>query len=1011
MSTPAIDPTTSAFLAHLRRGGSYAYFWGASEAKNERNQPVKKQTWWYPVDRPAPLPPERTGYGPMHLYVGIHPVAAIPEERRNSKGEVYKPKPASVRPYASEVAAINCLFAEFDFKSYASPEDCIAHINQLLPPPSARVLSGGGVHCYWFLASPYLLDTEERRARAAAAQADFVKKVGGEKESKDLARVLRLPGSHNYKAAYGPDYPEVRFDKVDFALLYVLDDLVERRSPRAQVVNAWDRYDGTDDEVAKADRALSRLSLARCDNYAEWMAVGMSLRSLGLEGLRLWDAWSRRSPKYHAGLCDEKWADITREVRGLGIGSLYAWAKQDDPGGEPRKIRPLERSVRPVVALEPPHPATDPLPSAVPARPLTVDQARALLVQEVNAYLETPLPTEVLVLAFPPGLGKSHTSVAAIEELARKHKRGIYCAPRKDFFVDVARASRKINANDGTTEQLWYAWEGRTAEREDGTTPCLYPEAMTTWLARGHGALGLCASRLCGWRYVSGPNACAYHRQKTTDRPIIFAQHAHAVLGHPLMETVSVVIGDENPLETFTHLWRIPRRWIVPKNLDPQDALADLLNELQRISQRIEAGDIEKSVLSGPALLSELGGPEAVLAACTNPAIDDEAPRIFAEYEVNSVDYNHTPALAALLRAEATEALAGRSCLERVIVNADGLLLLRGYRAADTLPPHVIWLDATANEAVYRELFWPRPVRVVRPQVEFKGRVHVVADRSWSKTSLVRDDAAGDAQLVKDKSGQERAQQLQELISHIVTTRAYTSPAIVTYKDLGDALLADLPGGKLHFYGSRGSNALEHCDALIVAGTPQLSRQGLITLAKMVFKRRLRPFDEAWEEVDRAYHGIVDAEGRQLAYPVSTFSRDADLAALHWQLCEAELIQALHRARPLLRDVDVWLLSSRPLDGVPVHKLWSLRELFEAPLGVDVWLWRRVWSWAQQRYAETSEGDIAFSTRDIAATFNVVPAAAGKYLDLLVAQLPEAEETRAVVKGRGQPPRALRRLS
>jgi hypothetical protein len=649
--------------------------------------------------------------------------------------------------------------------------------------------------------------------------------------------------------------------------------------------------------------------------------------------------------------------------------------------------------------------------TAVAAPPLTVEQARALLAQEVQAYLDNPTPTEVLVLAFPPGLGKSHASIGAIEELARRHKRGIYCAPRRDFFTDVQRASRKMNGAQGDTDDLWFAWEGRTSKREDGSTPCMYPEAMTTWLARGHNALGLCASRMCGWRYVSGPGACAYHQQKTTEKPIIFAQHAHAVLGHPLMETTTLLIGDESPLETFTQRWRIPRRYLLPKDLDPQDELADLLSSLQQVSQRIEQGEIDGPALSGPELLAELGGPEAVIAACTNPALLDDAPRVSTEGEVEGVDYNHAPALAALLRAEAGEALAGRSYLERVVATAEGCTLLRGYRAAATLPPHVIWLDATANEAVYAELFWPRPVRVVRPEVEFAGRVHVVADRTWSKTSLVKDDEQGDAQLVKDASGQERAQQLHELVVHIIATRGYQAPAIVTYKDIGEALLGGSPGGNLHFYGSRGSNALEGCDALIVAGTPQLSKRDLVTLAKMVYKRRLRPFDEAWEEVDKPYHGIVDAEGRALAYPVSTFSRDADLAALHWQLCEAELIQAVHRARPLLRDVDVWLLSSRPLDGVPVHKLWSLRELFSAPLGVDVWVWRRVLAWAQERYAQAAQGEIAFDTRDIIAAFNLAPASAGKYLDLLVAALPLAEETRAVVKGRGQPPRAVKRAS
>lgn len=985
---PTLTPEARALLDHLHRGGAYSFWWSTPT----------KRTEWFEVGQYRPLPNGRS-----NAYYGVHPVHSLPTH--NSAGiEVGTVDPATGRPVSLAgvrsqtplIAAINCLYAEFDVKQEAFGGDWAAldaHVADLLPPPSAIVESGGGLHVYWLLAAPYLLDTPERRERAREAQADWVARVGGDPGAKDLTRVLRVPGTLNHK--YDPPRP-VSFRHLDLRQLYVLDDLIPCRAPRAHVANAWERWNGPySDEVSRARRALGRLHPLRADSYDDWLRVGMSLRDLGADGLRLWEEWSARSPKYRAGECDAKWRGFAHERRGITLGTLFALAAEDDPNGEPQRIMARERRVE--------HQARPTTPEPGAARAMSVDAARDLLRAEIMAYLDNPTPTEILVIAAPPGLGKSYLGVLAAETIARRGRRVLYCAPRRDFFTDIVGASRKINGAGFDPLSLWYPWLGRTSERTDGTTPCAYPEAMEGWLAKGHGAISLCSSRLCGWQYVSGPHACAYHRQKGQPEPIIFAQHAHSVLGHPLLETCHLVVGDENPLEVFTHRWRIPRRAIVPSWAPPDDRLTDLLDHLRELSQRVDAGDIERP-LSGRDLLAQLGGAEAVLAAVVNPVDIGKAPPVRVQADVAKADYNHVPALCGLLRAEAEEALAGRAYLERVVVTAEGLLLLRGYRASELLPPHVIWLDATANEDVYRELFWPRPVRVMRPNVALRGRIHQVTDRSWARTGLVTQDG----ELATDPFGSPRLGQLQQLIDTIVARHGYRAPAVVTYKDIGMAMFDDLPGGRLHFYGSRGSNALEGCDALFVAGTPQLARGDLVTLASMVYKRRLRPFDEGWAQYWRPYDMPPDAEGRVPHFPVSTFA-DPDLQALHWQLCEAELIQAVHRARPLLHDVDVWLLTNRPLDGVPIHRLWSLRELLAdggTPEGVDPWVWGQVWPWAEQRYREAAAGQQAFDIRDLRAAFGLTSATAQRYLEILAARLGGHIES-AVMKGRGRPARAL----
>lgn len=107
----------------------------------------------------------------------------------------------------------------------------------------------------------------------------------------------------------------------------VVLDLLQRRKPAPPRTTA----PGGDD-VARAQAWLDRLSPSRADDYDTWVGVGMALAELGDDGLRLWDAWSRRSAKWRDGECAAKWRSFTPGA-GVRLGSLKFWADQDDPAG------------------------------------------------------------------------------------------------------------------------------------------------------------------------------------------------------------------------------------------------------------------------------------------------------------------------------------------------------------------------------------------------------------------------------------------------------------------------------------------------------------------------------------------------------------------------------------------------------------------------------------------------------------------------------------------------------
>lgn len=200
------------FLAHLWRGGAVGYY----------HYLPQRRSLWFSAGEP---PPVEAGAAKTNLYFGVHPCTAIPP--CNAYGEVTAPE--HVRGQLRYIAAINCLYAEFDAKHYGGKEGILAHIDALTTPaPSAIVDSGGGYHLYWLLHDPYLLDTETRTATARLIQDRWVGVVGGDPGVKDLPRILRVPGSCNYK--YDPP-PEVRWVALDLRRTYPLNALTAHLPP------------------------------------------------------------------------------------------------------------------------------------------------------------------------------------------------------------------------------------------------------------------------------------------------------------------------------------------------------------------------------------------------------------------------------------------------------------------------------------------------------------------------------------------------------------------------------------------------------------------------------------------------------------------------------------------------------------------------------------------------------------------------------------------------------------
>jgi RepB DNA-primase from phage plasmid len=110
------------------------------------------------------------------------------------------------------------LFTDIDFKATA-PDLAQVMLESFPFPASAIVESGGGLHAYWFLASPIPLPAEAERAKKALRKlAHF---LGGDLAAAEPARILRVPGTLNHK--YKPPRP-VQVAGFDPSRVYELSD-------------------------------------------------------------------------------------------------------------------------------------------------------------------------------------------------------------------------------------------------------------------------------------------------------------------------------------------------------------------------------------------------------------------------------------------------------------------------------------------------------------------------------------------------------------------------------------------------------------------------------------------------------------------------------------------------------------------------------------------------------------------------------------------------------------------
>ena len=257
--------------------------------------------------------------------------------------------------------------------------------------------SPGKQHVYWLCEGLEMGQFGGIMARVAS--------YGADPAATDLARVLRLPGFYHRKGE-----PQlVRIISESGAKPYTADEITRAFPP----INGheYEPQYRTSDETEEIDEQTHRqltdaLTHLDANEYAEWVNIGIALKTLGERGFALWDAWSWSSESRKEADPRAKWDTFKPERTSWKSVFKKAQAKGWRPKTEQEHNRPPK-----------PPPRTQAPPDLDHKQPGKPEEYKPPIINVsdlLRMEFEDPLfaidkfvPEGVTLIAGPPKIGKT----------------------------------------------------------------------------------------------------------------------------------------------------------------------------------------------------------------------------------------------------------------------------------------------------------------------------------------------------------------------------------------------------------------------------------------------------------------------------------------------------------------------------------------------------------------------------------------------------------------------------
>jgi Protein of unknown function (DUF3987)/Primase C terminal 2 (PriCT-2)/RepB DNA-primase from phage plasmid len=189
-----------------------------------------------------------------------------------------------------------------------------------LAPSMIVQTSPGHFHRYWLIADDWPAD-EQGCADFKAVMDRMADSYGSDKNAKDSARVLRLPGFLHRKGN-----PHLVHIVEAAGHRYIRAEILAAFPPVEPVKKTHGGRIWTP-QGDDGQRIRSALYSINSDDRSLWLQCGMAIKDhFGDSGRSLWDDWSRRSEKYDERDQERTWKSF--RGNGIAIGTLFYHAQQ-----------------------------------------------------------------------------------------------------------------------------------------------------------------------------------------------------------------------------------------------------------------------------------------------------------------------------------------------------------------------------------------------------------------------------------------------------------------------------------------------------------------------------------------------------------------------------------------------------------------------------------------------------------------------------------------------------------
>jgi hypothetical protein len=192
--------------------------------------------------------------------------------------------------------------------------------------PSIGVRTSPGKGHLYFVVTDSEMTPEQHRGIQERLIADY----GSDPNAKDVARVLRLPGTYHRKDPSKPHLVRL-VPELSSGARYTTAQLIEAFPPISVEAVAAEPADPEPVDPARVRAALKRIP---ADDRKVWLGVGMAIKhGLGESGFELWREWSAASHKYNADDQRKTWASLKRTDANGKVVTLRSVFKLAKEGG------------------------------------------------------------------------------------------------------------------------------------------------------------------------------------------------------------------------------------------------------------------------------------------------------------------------------------------------------------------------------------------------------------------------------------------------------------------------------------------------------------------------------------------------------------------------------------------------------------------------------------------------------------------------------------------------------